>query len=145
MRQRIWYALRRNGLTFAFPTRTLYLERQSAARPITADDQIADRLSAVDIFAPLSPDELRQLSKATVVHVFAPGETLIRAGDEETSMFVVHNGRVAVQSLTGARLAQSRLLLTAISSARWRFYRRPRRKCPWQLKKPRSLRLVTRR
>jgi len=97
VRQRIWYALRRNGLTFAFPTRTLYLERQSAARPITAEDQIADRLSAVDIFAPLSPDELRQLSKATVVHVFAPGETLIRAGDEGSSMFVVHNGRVAVQ------------------------------------------------
>jgi small-conductance mechanosensitive channel/CRP-like cAMP-binding protein len=97
VRQRIWYALRRNGLTFAFPTRTLYVERQSAARPITAEDQIADRLSAVDIFAPLSPDELRQLSKATVVHVFAPGETLIRAGDEGSSMFVVHNGRVAVQ------------------------------------------------
>jgi len=97
VRQRIWYALRRNGLTFAFPTRTLYLERQSAARPITAEDQIADRLSAVDIFAPLSPDELRQLSKATVVHVFAPGETLIRAGDEGSSMFVVHSGRVAVQ------------------------------------------------
>lgn len=97
VRQRIWYALRRNGLSFAFPTRTLYLERQSAARPITAEDQIADRLSAVDIFAPLSPDELRQLSKATVVHVFAPGETLIRAGDEGSSMFVVHSGRVAVQ------------------------------------------------
>ncbi len=97
VRQRIWYALRRNGLTFAFPTRTLYLERPSAARPITAEDQIADRLSAVDIFAPLSPDELRQLSKATVVHVFAPGETLIRAGDQGSSMFVVHNGRVAVQ------------------------------------------------
>lgn len=97
VRQRIWYALRRNGLTFAFPTRTLYLERQSAARPITAEDQIADRLSAVDIFAPLSPDELRQLSKSTVVHVFAPGETLIRAGDEGSSMFVVHSGRVAVQ------------------------------------------------
>src|SRR5258708_20060192 len=30
-------------------------------------------------------------------HVFAPGETLIRAGDEGSSMFVVHNGRVAVQ------------------------------------------------
>lgn len=97
VRQRIWYALRRNGLTFAFPTRTLYIERQAPARPVTAEDQIADRLSAVDIFAPLSADELRQLSKATVVHVFAPGETLIRAGDEGSSMFVVHNGRVAVQ------------------------------------------------
>ena len=97
VRQRVWYALRRNGLTFAFPTRTLYLERPVPVRPVTVEDQIADRLSAVDIFSPLSGDELRQLAKATAGHVFAPGETLIRAGDEGSSMFVVHSGRVAVQ------------------------------------------------
>jgi len=97
VRQRVWYALRRSGLTFAFPTRTVYLERAVPSRPVTPEDQISDRLSAVDIFSPLSPDELRQLAKATAGHVFAPGETLIRAGDEGSSMFVVHNGRVAVQ------------------------------------------------
>src|SRR6266849_6382941 len=97
VRQRTWYALRRNGLTFAFPTRTLHLERKVTARPTTAEDEIADRLSAVDVFAPLSTDELRKLAMATVGHVFAPGETLIRAGDEGSSMFVVHNGRVQVQ------------------------------------------------
>src|SRR5947208_14000058 len=97
VRQRVWYALRRNGLTFAFPTRTLHIERNVPVRPITAEDQIADRLSAVDVFSPLSTDELRQLAKATAGHVFAPGETLIRAGAEGSSMFVVHNGRVAVQ------------------------------------------------
>ncbi len=97
VRQRAWYALRRSGLSFAFPTRTLHVERKVATRPTTAEDEIADRLSAVDVFAPLTPDELRQLSTATVGHVFAPGETLIRAGDEGSSMFVVHNGKVAVQ------------------------------------------------
>src|SRR5712692_4914620 len=97
VRQRVWYALRRSGLTFAFPTRTLHLERKAITRPVTAEEQIADRLSAVDVFAPLSTEELRQLATATVGHVFAPGETLIRAGDEGSSMFVVHNGRVAVQ------------------------------------------------
>jgi small-conductance mechanosensitive channel len=97
VRQRIWYALRRSGLTFAFPTRTLQLERKSTARPVTPEDQIADRLSAVDIFSPLSNEELRQLATATMGHVFAPGETLIRSGDEGSSMFVVHSGRVAVQ------------------------------------------------
>src|SRR5947209_4923016 len=45
VRQRVWYALRRNGLTFAFPTRTLHIERNVPVRPITAQDQIADRLS----------------------------------------------------------------------------------------------------
>jgi small-conductance mechanosensitive channel len=97
VRQRIWYALRRSGLTFAFPTRTLHLERKVTTRPVTLEEQIADRLSAVDIFSPLSTQELRQLATGTVGHVFAPGETLIRAGDEGSSMFVVHNGRVQVQ------------------------------------------------
>lgn len=97
VRQRVWYALRRSGLTFAFPTHTLHLERKAVHRPVTAEEQIADRLSAVDVFAPLSTEELRQLATATVGHVFAPSETLIRAGDEGSSMFVVHNGRVAVQ------------------------------------------------
>jgi small-conductance mechanosensitive channel/CRP-like cAMP-binding protein len=97
VRQRVWYALRRNGLTFAFPTRTLHVEHAQPARPITAEDEIADRLSAVDVFSPLSSEELRQLATATAGHVFAPGETLIRAGEEGASMFVVHKGRVAVQ------------------------------------------------
>lgn len=97
VRQRVWYALRRSGITFAFPTRTLYLERTERPKPVPVEDQIADRLSAVDIFSPLSPDELRRLAGATVGHMFAPGETMIRAGDEGSSMFVVHSGRVAVQ------------------------------------------------
>jgi small-conductance mechanosensitive channel len=105
VRQRVWYALRRSGLTFAFPTRTLHLERKAVERPITAEEQIADRLSAIDVFAPLSTEELRQLATATVGHVFAPSETLIRAGDEGSSMFVVNSGKVQVQVLdrTGPR------------------------------------------
>src|SRR6266566_8514459 len=103
VRQRTWYAWRRNGLTFAFPTRTVHLERSVPVRPVTAEDQIADRLSAVDIFSPLSTEELRKLARATVGHVFAPGETLIRAGDEGSSMFVVHNGRVQVQVTENGR------------------------------------------
>jgi small-conductance mechanosensitive channel len=99
VRQRVWYALRRSGLTFAFPTRTLHLERKAITRPVTAEEQIADRLSAIDVFSPLSTEELRQLATATMGHVFAPGETLIRAGEEGSSMFVVNNGRVEVQVL----------------------------------------------
>lgn len=103
VRQRVWYALRRSGLTFASPTRTIQVEKRVPSRPTTADDVIAERLSAVDIFSPLSSEELRQLATATVGHVFAPGETLIRAGDEGSSMFVVHDGRVQVQVTEAGR------------------------------------------
>jgi CRP-like cAMP-binding protein len=57
---------------------------------------IIDRLSAVEIFAPLSAEETQQLAAATATHVFAPGEAVIKAGDEGASMFVVHRGRVQV-------------------------------------------------
>jgi small-conductance mechanosensitive channel len=98
VRQRIWYAFRRAGLSFAFPTRTLYVERRTGRGFPEGDaGAIIERLSAVDIFAPLSVDETGMLAQAAVRHVFAPGETVIRAGDPGSSMFVVHNGRVRVQ------------------------------------------------
>ena len=98
IRQRIWYAFRRAGLNFAFPTRTLYVERPERAAQRDGDGgAVVERLSAVDIFAPLSTDETSMLAQAAVRHVFAPGETVIRAGDPGSSMFVVHKGRVTVQ------------------------------------------------
>jgi len=98
IRQRIWYAFRRAGLNFAFPTRTLYVERPERAAQRDGDGgAVVERLSAVDIFAPLSADETSMLAQAAVRHVFAPGETVIRAGDPGSSMFVVHKGRVRVQ------------------------------------------------
>jgi small-conductance mechanosensitive channel/CRP-like cAMP-binding protein len=98
IRQRIWYAFRRAGLNFAYPTRTLFVERHRGAAIRDGDGgAIAERLSAVDIFAPLSADEITMLAQAAVSHVFAPSETVIRAGEPGSSMFVVHKGRVRVQ------------------------------------------------
>jgi small-conductance mechanosensitive channel/CRP-like cAMP-binding protein len=98
VRQRIWYAFRRNGLTFAFPTRTLYMEQ---AAPQDGGgrgaEALAELLSAVDIFSPLSADELNALAVGASGRVFAPGETIIRAGDSGASMFVVHRGSVDVR------------------------------------------------
>ncbi len=95
VRQRIWYAFRRAGLNFAFPTRTLHVERRASRE--SDGGAIVERLSAVDIFAPLSNEETVMLGQAAVRHVFAPDELVIRAGDAGDSMFVVHKGRVQVQ------------------------------------------------
>jgi small-conductance mechanosensitive channel/CRP-like cAMP-binding protein len=98
VRQRIWYAFRRAGLNFAFPTRTLQIERKAKTGGLDSDGRnLIERLSAVDIFAPLSAEETSRLAAAAVSHVFAQGEIVIRAGDEGSSMFVVHRGRVQVQ------------------------------------------------
>ncbi len=102
VRQLIWYALRRADINFAFPTRTLHLERKPSVQALTGrQKEVIERLSAVDIFAPLSIEETEKLAGAAVRHVFAPGELVIRAGDQGSSMFVVHNGRVQVQVSDG--------------------------------------------
>jgi small-conductance mechanosensitive channel/CRP-like cAMP-binding protein len=98
VRERIWYAFRRANLNFAYPTRTLLVERKPKPGQGTVDGgALVERLSAVDIFAPLSSEETAMLAQAATSHVFAPGESVIRAGDPGSSMFVVHNGRVSVQ------------------------------------------------
>jgi small-conductance mechanosensitive channel/CRP-like cAMP-binding protein len=103
VRQRIWYAFRRAGLNFAFPTRTLIVERQKPGGIRVGDSAVIERLSAVDIFAPLSAQETAMLAHSAVRHVFAPDETVIRAGEEGSSMFVVHSGRVRVQITENGR------------------------------------------
>jgi small-conductance mechanosensitive channel/CRP-like cAMP-binding protein len=102
VRQRIWYAFRRAGLNFAYPTRTLLIERHAGTRDRDGG-AIVERLAAVDIFAPLSAEETAMLAQAAVRHVFAPDELVIRAGDPGSSMFVVHHGRVQVQITENGR------------------------------------------
>ncbi len=104
VRQRIWYAFRRADLNFAYPTRSLIVERKAKPGEYEMDGgAIAERLSAVDIFAPLSTEETIMLARSATSHVFAPGESVIRAGDPGSSMFVVHNGRVSVQITENGR------------------------------------------
>ena len=104
VRERVWYALRRNGLSFAYPTRTIHVERRVASAGTAKDGQgVIDRLLAVEIFAPLSAEETEKLAGASSSHIFAPGEMVIRAGDQGSSMFVVHNGRVQVQVTENGR------------------------------------------
>lgn len=99
IRQRIWYALRRAGIHFAYPTRTLHVARRTKQDGRGADQsRLVERLSGVSVFAPLSAEEIARLAEASTNHVFAPGETVIRAGDEGSSMFVMHRGAVEVQA-----------------------------------------------
>jgi small-conductance mechanosensitive channel/CRP-like cAMP-binding protein len=100
IRQLIWYTFRRNGLSFAFPTQTLYLTRSArddGGRPQTQVDRVVERLSAVDIFAPLTPEELSRLASASESRTYAQGEPIIRTGEAGDSMFVVNRGAVEVR------------------------------------------------
>ena len=98
IRQRIWYAFLRERINFAFPTRTVYVKRrQPKTKPQDETYKVFERLSAIEIFEPLSDEETMQLARETVRRTFAPNEAIIRAGDAGDTMFVVNRGSVRVQ------------------------------------------------
>jgi small-conductance mechanosensitive channel/CRP-like cAMP-binding protein len=98
VRQRIWYAFQRESIHFAFPTRTLYMENQELEPNFTESvNEIFERLSNVEIFAPLSDEETQKLAENCEAKIFSPNEPIVRKGQEGKSMFVVHKGSVKIQ------------------------------------------------
>lgn len=102
IRQRIWYAFNREKIDFAYPTHTVHLVRDEEEP--TVDEYLnatVERLSNIPIFAPLSDDELEKLARASKDRIFAPGEMIVRRGQEGNSMFVITRGLVDVEVLQG--------------------------------------------
>jgi len=98
IRQRIWYAFQREGLHFAYPTRTIQVEKK--IEEVTFDDYVhaaSEYLNHVPIFAPLSDEEIGKVAEASSRRIFAPGEVIVRKGQEGGSMFVIVRGSVKVQ------------------------------------------------
>ena len=98
IRQRIWYAFQREGLSFPFPTRTIHLEK--AQKTVSQEeflDDAREHLTKVPIFAPLGEEEIQKLAEASTRRVFAPGEAIVRKGQEGGSMYVITRGAVSVQ------------------------------------------------
>lgn len=98
IRQRIWYVFQRENIGFAFPTRTLYVERKRAeATPEDRAASAAEVLSQVSLFEPLSQSEIATLASGSKNRVYAPGELIVRRGQEGRSMFVIARGAVEIQ------------------------------------------------
>jgi small-conductance mechanosensitive channel len=100
---RIWYAIRRAGVSVPFPIRDVNL------RTIT-DEKIAEEnrrekevvfsvLRTVPIFEPLSDEQVRLISEGSRRDMYYAGEVLVRQGARGDSLFVVQSGRVRVEFL----------------------------------------------
>jgi small-conductance mechanosensitive channel/CRP-like cAMP-binding protein len=98
IRQRIWYVFQRERINFAFPGLTIH---RAIPPEVIAPEQmfntITERLNSVSIFAPLSDEETEQLANASKTRIYAPGEAIVRKGQEGSSMFVIIRGSVKVQ------------------------------------------------
>lgn len=98
VRQNIYYAFKREKIEFAYPIRIVHMETKAEEPDILeVMNTTADRLSRVPIFVPLSDDETERLARASAARVYAPGEAIVRKGQEGDSMFVIIRGAVKVQ------------------------------------------------
>jgi len=99
-RDRIWYALRRIGVTpAAAPGRTVHIEEVSTAARMREERALDDReraLKNVDFLAVLSDEQRRRLAQQSAMRMYIDGETVVRRGDQSTEMFVVESGEVVV-------------------------------------------------
>lgn len=104
---RVWYRLKRDGLTVPFPIRDVHLT--------TVDPEASHRLyeqrqketeamiAAVAVFAPLSPADITLLAQHSVTQLYTKGETIIAEGEAGSSFFIIAKGEVEVGVDWGTR------------------------------------------
>lgn len=99
VRQRVWYAFRRENINFAFPTRTIYVEKdETEMEVVESENTIYERIKEVQLFAPLSEEETERVADAAHLRVFAPDEAIVQKDQPGGSMFVIHKGSVEIQT-----------------------------------------------
>ena len=99
----VWYHFRRHGIEIPFPVRDVFLHR--AAPAVQSRETPAERLEralrTVDLFRPLSDDELRKvMARSRPLH-YAAGERVIEEGSPGDSFFIIDQGQVLVSKRMG--------------------------------------------
>jgi small-conductance mechanosensitive channel/CRP-like cAMP-binding protein len=99
-RDRIWYALRRIGVTpAAAPNRAVHMQEVSSAARAREERELSEReraLRSVDFLAVLTDEQRRQLAAASAVRLYVAGEVIVNRGEASAEMFVVESGEVVV-------------------------------------------------
>ena len=109
----IWYHFRRHGIEIPVPARNVFLHQAEATEgPKEAPATRMERaLREIDLFRPLSDNELRTAAARCRALHYAAGERIIEEGAAGDSFFVVDRGEVEVsKELGGVRRTLARLM-----------------------------------
>jgi len=100
VRTRIWYSLRRTGMTIPFPIRDVTVREVTADQEDMVKDNVRQdiigELRGVELFRPLSSDQILELASSSAKLLFSKGETLVQQGDSGDSLFIIADGKVDV-------------------------------------------------
>lgn len=92
---RIWYSIIRNGLSFPYPHREII--NKTPIIPYEKERRkLSEILENIDIFPPLSNDDKKILVEKANFLVYAKGETIVKEGDEGSSLLAIVDGEVNI-------------------------------------------------
>jgi small-conductance mechanosensitive channel/CRP-like cAMP-binding protein len=101
VRQRIWSAFQRAGISIPFPVRTVHMHAQTSEfKEDARNAEVALRKAAlenVDFLAALSEELRLELATRSRTCHYMPGEIVLRQGDVGSELYVVQKGEVAVR------------------------------------------------
>jgi small-conductance mechanosensitive channel len=101
VRIRIWFALRRAGISMSIPASTVFLTHETPERESRkAERELAQRLRAlekVDLFSGLSAKLKRQLAEQLEPAPFARGEAVTHEGDLDDGLYMIVEGEAVVR------------------------------------------------
>lgn len=96
VRSNIWYTFKRRGIEIPYPMQVEMSREEASPRAPARIQVLASRLSQIDLFASLDPEECLRLAEGCQELLFGAGERIVRQGAEGESMFVVLGGAARV-------------------------------------------------
>lgn len=101
VRDRVWFALRREGIEFARPIARVHLEEREDASAQAAHGERgrtkrAVSLRQVDFLRVLSDEQISAMADLTAERLYAEGELILRQGEVGDELFILEHGEVAV-------------------------------------------------
>lgn len=101
----IWYHFRRHGIEIPFPIRNVYLHQPPTGTEAgeVGTRRIERALRQIDLFRPLSDEELRSVAARCRRLHYAARERIIEEGASGDSFFVIDRGEVDVSKVLGGR------------------------------------------
>ncbi|HET9298607.1 MAG TPA: mechanosensitive ion channel family protein [Candidatus Polarisedimenticolaceae bacterium] len=106
------YHFRRHGIEIPYPVRNVFVRQMEAQTEAPeAVSRLERALRGIDLFRPLSDDELKVATQLFRLVHYAAGEKVIEEGSPGDSFFVIDHGEVNVsKSLQGASRPLARLM-----------------------------------
>jgi small-conductance mechanosensitive channel/CRP-like cAMP-binding protein len=107
VRTRIYYALRRAGMSFSIPAQQVFVTNQDEDREQRKVDRDLERrlaaIAKVDVLSVLGEDERRKVATGLRYAPFSRGEAMTREGDrDDGGLFMIVEGEASVQIGRGA-------------------------------------------